>query len=138
MIAKVLGARVHRAAVPELGWGEVHSTPAASHDPLLRHFSVTETVLQWHYETFDIPPGSIHLAASEVCPNQAFRFGRRTWGMQFHLEASPQLIEQWLAADALCGDTREIRHPVDPWNNSARLEQLAGAVIRSWLDATTR
>ena len=35
----------------------------------------TETVFQWHGDTFDLPAGAVHLARSELCPNQAFRYG---------------------------------------------------------------
>ena len=35
----------------------------------------------------DLPPGATELAASALCPNQAFRLdGRPVWGCQFHVE----------------------------------------------------
>ncbi|HEX6213205.1 MAG TPA: hypothetical protein VFZ38_00200, partial [Vicinamibacterales bacterium] len=30
------------------------------------------------------------------CPNQAFRYGDRAYGLQFHLEADQKLIQRWL------------------------------------------
>jgi GMP synthase (glutamine-hydrolysing) len=43
-------------------------------------------VLHWHRDTYDLPPGAAQLAASDRYPQQAFRFGRRAYGLQFHVE----------------------------------------------------
>ncbi len=53
-------------------------------------------MFQWHAYTFDLPPGAVHLASTPTCPNQAFRFGDRAYGLQFHLEADENLIQRWL------------------------------------------
>jgi GMP synthase-like glutamine amidotransferase len=56
-------------------------------------------VLQWHGDTFDVPEGADLLATAELCANQAFSHGR-AYGIQFHVEARPEMIEEWLAADS--------------------------------------
>jgi GMP synthase-like glutamine amidotransferase len=53
-------------------------------------------VFQWHDDTFDLPPGAVHLASSERYRMQAFRHGGRAWGLQFHLEANDDIVRQWL------------------------------------------
>jgi hypothetical protein len=58
-------------------------------------------VLQWHFDTITaLPPGAVHLASSPVCENQAFRLGRLAWGLQFHIETTPEIVRAWAAADA--------------------------------------
>jgi GMP synthase-like glutamine amidotransferase len=49
-------------------------------------------VVHWHGDTFDLPPGAVRLASSALYPNQAFRWGRRAYGLQFHLEFTPAII----------------------------------------------
>lgn len=96
LLAHAIGAHVGRASEPEIGWYEVRKSPDAASDPLLGHFEDVERVFQWHGYTFEMAPGATHLASSERCPNQAFRAGDAAWGLQFHLEVDPPMIERWL------------------------------------------
>lgn len=96
LIATALGAAVKRNPVKEIGWYDVTPTPEGEQDPLFRCFSGTEKIFQWHGDTFDIPHGATPLASSPECPNQAFRHGERTYGLQFHLEVDEPLIKRWL------------------------------------------
>ncbi|MEW6775454.1 MAG: type 1 glutamine amidotransferase [Bdellovibrionota bacterium] len=96
MLARALGARVYRAKRPEIGLFRVDWTDAArGSDPLFRHYPAWTEVFQWHGDTFDLPQGAVHLARSEVCENQAFRYGK-AWGLQFHLEITPAMVLDWL------------------------------------------
>jgi GMP synthase (glutamine-hydrolysing) len=96
LMAAALGARVWHSPVKEIGWYEIELTEAARHDTLLKHLRPRETVFQWHGDTFDLPTGATALARSEVCGNQAFRFGSSAWALQFHLEVTTEIIEAWL------------------------------------------
>ncbi len=44
-----------------------------------------------------MPMGGIRLANSEIYLNQAFRIGERAYGLQFHLEVTEEMIEDWLS-----------------------------------------
>lgn len=101
LIARALGARVTRNPVREIGWHDVAPTAAGVRDPLFAHFAATEKIFQWHGDTFAIPPGAEHLAASPGCANQAFRYGENVYALQFHLEVDTPLIERWLATPAM-------------------------------------
>ena len=43
-----------------------------------------------------MPAGAVRLARSEQSPNQAFRYGERTWGLQFHPEVDLPLYTGWI------------------------------------------
>jgi GMP synthase-like glutamine amidotransferase len=87
LIANALGARVARNREKEIGWFPVDATPAAG--PALFHFPPSAEVFHWHGETFDLPPGAVHLARSAGCEHQAFQLGRSALALQFHLETTP-------------------------------------------------
>ena len=132
LAAQALGARVYRNPVKEIGWFDVYLTEAGRQDPLLCTLGVPETVLEWHGDTFDLPSGAEWLARSEGCRNQAFRLGSSLYGLQFHLEVTPEMIVDWCAQDANCGDVRELDGPIDPYRNAARLAQLSRRVFGRW------
>jgi GMP synthase-like glutamine amidotransferase len=97
LIASAFGARVYPAPEKEIGWFPVHACGGTPEDFA---FPETTEVFHWHGETFDLPPGAVHLARSEGCAHQAFQFGARTLGLQFHLETTPE------SADALITNAR--------------------------------
>jgi GMP synthase (glutamine-hydrolysing) len=100
LLACALGARVKRSAKPEIGWHEVTLTENAVNDPLLSHLNGRQKIFQWHSDTFDLPRDALRLAGSEICANQAFRFGESAYGLQFHLEVDEKLIRRWLTVPA--------------------------------------
>jgi len=99
LMARALGAWVYPAPEKEIGWGEVQLTEAGRSGPL-RHF-VGAPVLHWHGDTFDLPEGAELLASTEICPNQAFSFGRQALACQFHPEITASGFERWLVGHAV-------------------------------------
>ncbi|WP_456384356.1 type 1 glutamine amidotransferase [Desulfolithobacter sp.] len=93
LIADVLGARVHPGAHKEIGWFPVFLTPEARETRIFGFLEPELTVFHWHGDTFAIPEGSVHLARSEACQNQAFLYDDRVLGLQFHLESTPESVE---------------------------------------------
>jgi GMP synthase-like glutamine amidotransferase len=132
LIARVLGANVTRNPRKEIGWFDIHFTEAAAGDALFTGLAGPETVFHWHGETWDLPPGAVRLAWSEACGNQAFRAGRKIYGLQFDLEVTPLMIADWLVEDQNCGDVRELATPLDPQRNCLRLEELSRLVFGRW------
>jgi len=132
LLAKALGARVYANGAKEIGWFEIHLTEAGRTDPLLSSVGETETVFHWHGETFDLPQNAVWLARSEACRHQAFRVGTHTYGLQFHLEVTPEMIADWVQQDANCGDVHELDGPIDPHQNATRLAQLSRDVFGAW------
>ncbi len=100
IMAKALGAKVYKGHKEETGWYAISATEDGLKDEvfssLLTHNSKLSTVFHWHGETFDIPEGAVRLASSELYPNQAFRYGRRAYAFQFHIEVRKEMILEWL------------------------------------------
>ena len=104
LLAKSLGSRVYPNRVKEIGWFPIDLKPAAVADPLFSVCREKEPVFQWHGDTFDLPAGAIHLARSADCEHQAYRYGRVAYGLQFHLEVTPEMVASWLAEPDNCGE----------------------------------
>jgi len=95
LMARALGAKVYAGAEKEIGWAPLQLTEAGKQSPL-RHLSAEHAhVLHWHGDTFDIPEGATHLAATNVIKNQAFAWKKRGLALQFHPEVSAQGMERW-------------------------------------------
>ena len=83
--------------------------------------------MHWHWdEITELPAGATLLASSTRYPHQAFRVGERAWGLQFHVETTPELVRQWAAEDA--GPLAEIGYDVEAalegWDLEARHADL--------------
>jgi GMP synthase (glutamine-hydrolysing) len=86
---------------PEFGAQLIAKRAAASTDPLFGPLPITPDVIQWHFDAVTaLPPGAVQLASSPGCDVQAFRLGRLAWGVQFHIETTPEVVRAWAAADA--------------------------------------
>jgi GMP synthase-like glutamine amidotransferase len=74
-------------------------------DPVFADLRRELLTLQWHGDTFSLPDDAVLLASSPAYPNQAFRWGRYAYGVQFHLEVSRAMAQEWAGvpsyADAL-------------------------------------
>lgn len=80
-IAVVLGAKVHKAAVKEVGWA-----PVTLQSGWLTNFQKKATVLHWHEEMFELPEGAKLLFSSRDHRNQGYAYGDKVIGLQFHFE----------------------------------------------------
>ena len=96
LIAATLGSAVFPGPVKEIGWSPISITPHGQVDSLLGYLPESATVFQWHGDGFELPPGAIRLASSVNYLNQAFRLGKSIYGLQFHLEVTPRMIERWI------------------------------------------
>jgi GMP synthase (glutamine-hydrolysing) len=95
LLAASLGARVYPGPEPEVGVMPVRLTDDALRDPVFAGLPRDLPALQWHGDTFDLPEGAVRLAGSDRYPNQAFRWGRFAYGVQFHVEVSMDMAESW-------------------------------------------
>jgi GMP synthase-like glutamine amidotransferase len=123
LIARAAGARVFRAAEPEVGWLQVELTESGSADPVAAALPQRFDAFQWHHYTHELPAAAVELARSRVC-TQAFRLGQ-AWGVQFHPEVRAAQVEAWLSEDpADVADPRALREAtrerIAAWNDLGR------------------
>lgn len=96
LIAAASGAAVYQRNFKEIGWYPISTTPEGQMDPILGYLPERPMVFQWHGDSFELPKGAYRLAFSDHYENQAFRIGRNVYGLQFHLEVTPTMIERWM------------------------------------------
>ena len=97
MLVRHLGGTVeaHPDGLTEIGWFPLEST--SDGDDLMRWPSM---VYHFHREGFSLPSGAELLATGEHYPNQAFRYGERAWGIQFHAELTQVMMQRWVVHGA--------------------------------------
>ena len=99
-LAMALGADVTTGVAPEIGLGRVELTGPGRLDPVMgpEYGGLSATSIpcvHWHEDTFTLPDGAVHLAGSHRFPHQAFRWGDRAYGLQFHVEVDRALAAGW-------------------------------------------
>ncbi|HEU4599001.1 MAG TPA: type 1 glutamine amidotransferase [Solirubrobacterales bacterium] len=116
-LARALGGVTRRAIREEIGWLEVE-TAAPELIP-------AGPWLFWHEDSFEAPPGAELLAHTEV-GHAAFRADRHL-ALQFHPEATPAAMEEWL------GDFSHELDPADVAELRRGMESEAEAIVaRAW------
>lgn len=132
LLAAALGAAVISNRWEELGTLPLQITADGVADPLMRQTSGTFHTFQWHHDSFDIPDGAVLLASSPACRHQAFRYGEKAWGFQFHPEVTEQIIRDWCAwaPDTACQVEQLV---ADFLRQQAAYRQTAQSIITSFL-----
>ena len=142
LLAAALGARVWRGARPEVGIRPLRLRPEAASDPVFAALPGEVPMFHWHGDSFDLPPGATLLASSDAYEAQAFRAGRLAYGVQFHAETTPDLLEGWIGFPATAAQLEAADGP----GAAGRLREAAGrelgavndvarALISAWRDA---
>jgi GMP synthase (glutamine-hydrolysing) len=142
LVARAFGGRNVLDRPIEFGWHPVRTSEAGRADPVLSAIGESAPVYHWHLDTFELPPGAVHLAASALTPNQAFRIGRAVYGIQFHFEVDTAMVTRWNAVYA-----HEIvefdpgwfdRHPAEAKRHGAAADAAGLALARAWVDTAQR
>lgn len=124
ILANALEAEVRRHTLTELGFYSIPLTEAGRQDPLFAGLPDYQYAFHWHQDIFDLPEGAICLASNENAPNQAFRYGRSAYGLQFHIELNSAMLENWVRWPAFA---REI---IDLLDDAEAPEELE----RQWIN----
>ena len=96
-LARALGGSVYQRQIPEVGWLPLRVLASGG---LFAGIPSPFEALEWHAQSFSPPPGATVLAARDGDDGaQAFRVGRRAWGLQFHPEVDEAMLDAWLKHD---------------------------------------
>jgi GMP synthase-like glutamine amidotransferase len=127
LLAVATGGRVEpNPDGPEIGAQLVAKRAVAATDPLFRSLPITPDVLQWHFDAVTVlPPGAQQLASSPGCQHQAFRLGRLAWGLQFHIETTPEIVREWADSDDYLQDEQRARV-------ISRAESVDADLVEAW------
>lgn len=89
MVAAALDARVYPHTEQEIGWWPIQ---VLNGNPVTDGLPAAFITFHWHGDTFDLPAGATHLFKTDACTNQGFIFDNRVIALQFHVEATEDLI----------------------------------------------
>jgi GMP synthase (glutamine-hydrolysing) len=85
---------------PEVGATLVAKRDAADRDPVFGPLPLSPDVIQFHHdEISQLPTGATLLASNPFYAHQAFRVGRHVYGLQFHIETTPEIVREWAERD---------------------------------------
>ncbi|AYF76270.1 type 1 glutamine amidotransferase [Nocardia yunnanensis] len=93
----------------ELGWAPLRQVDRA--DPLVGSLADAPAVLHWHGDRIVATAALPALAATDSTPVQAFRAGPVAWGLQFHPEVDPPLLDRWLAEPDFAAEAHRVLGP---------------------------
>lgn len=140
LLARALGAAVHRMPYTEIGWQLLEKRALAVGNPWVAHLPMQFPVYQWHSDTFDLPSGAQWLFDSPWCPNQGFAWGDKVLALQGHPEMTEELVQLWLTDWAhLLDETQPSQQAKGRMlaDLPAKVEALHGVAegfYRRWLD----
>lgn len=135
LMAAALGAPVRPGPQREIGFFPVTLDPIARYDPLWCDLPTDFVTTHWHGDVFDIPAAGMRLGSSALTPNQLFRYGCGLYGLQFHLEMTPEIFEEMVADshDYLTAAGANPEHlRTEAWRVLPPLRETAETVFSRW------
>ncbi len=135
LMAAALGASVYRGKNgKEIGWAPISAGRDVAACPALSELLATAVnVLHWHGDTFDLPAGASHLAATAQYDNQAFGLGASVLALQFHPEVQAAALERWYVGHACELGAAGINVPQLRADGARHSPALQAAARRFWV-----
>ncbi|MFL6145225.1 MAG: type 1 glutamine amidotransferase [Labedaea sp.] len=129
LLAMATGGRVTAGPDgPEVGASLVAKRDLAWRDPLFADLPFMPDVLQFHTDVIAALPANAELlAAANRYPNQAFRVGPSAYGLQFHIETTPEIVLDWARRNP---EAASLARPGDL--EPARLAELHQDIEQTW------
>ncbi len=145
LLAAALDARVYALDGAEVGLLPVELTAEGRRHPLFAGIDDAFESLQWHGDSFELPTGAVRLARSPLVSNQAFQVGECAYGVQFHLEVTPEMAREWARVPAYrsslartLGEERGDAFLADVERRAEELHPSARRLFANWLELASR
>lgn len=137
LIAAALGARVYAGPQKEIGWYEITLTEAGAADPLFCGVPRSFTGFVWHGDIFELPRGATSLASTALTQSQAFRYGTNVYGILYHMEVTPAVIDGML--NTFTDELRQANIEADPIRRNMAtylepLQRIGVSAFRRWAE----
>lgn len=135
LLAAAFQAEVKKLPRVHIGFLRIHFTEEGRKDTLYRGFDEGyQQAFQWHEDCFQLPQGAVSLAERTQGFNQAFRYGERAYGLQYHCELTEEMLDLWLHEPGLKKEFIEV-YGLDTYE---RTEREAIDLFPLYAEHTTR
>jgi GMP synthase-like glutamine amidotransferase len=139
LISRALGGEISRGKGMEIGWRPVYMQVTNERDNWLKGIPLEFTAFHWHADTYTLPRQSLHLMKSDCFDQQGFIMGNHL-GMQFHLEMTREMVENWierygsdLLLDSVCSQSAgAILTCID--QRIAELHKISDMIYGKWVE----
>jgi len=106
-LVKACGGNVFKNEVQEVGtrgpdgrYFTMDICPQKENDPLFSGLAASLNIFHLHGETVSLPEDMELLATGKFCRHQIVKAGKNAYGIQGHLELTPEMFREWLSVDA--------------------------------------
>ncbi|MCU7873738.1 MAG: type 1 glutamine amidotransferase [Candidatus Thiodiazotropha sp. (ex Lucinoma borealis)] len=138
LMSKALGGVISRGEGMEIGWHPVQKLAINDPQGWLDGIPDQFNAFHWHADTYTLPTQSQHLLRSECFDQQGFVMGDHI-GMQFHLEMTREMVENWierygsdLLLDSACSQSAQmIFKSLD--QHMEQLHKISDLIYGRWL-----
>jgi GMP synthase (glutamine-hydrolysing) len=107
VLVKAAGGEVTKNPVKEIGWKDkkqnffdISLTPEGKTDTFCEGLPDTFKIFQLHGETVKLTSDMQLLATGKYCTNQMVKVGQNAYGIQGHLELTPNMFDEWIHQDS--------------------------------------
>lgn len=94
LVGEAMGAPYEHSPEREIGPVQAWLTKEGKNDPFLKKFPSSFMAGEWHNDMPGLTEQSAVLAESQGCPRQIVRYGTYVYGLQTHMEFTPEIIRQ--------------------------------------------
>lgn len=99
LISAALGAPHCPSPEKEVGVFPIQLTEAGLRDEKTQQLGASLAVGHWHHDMPGLPENSRVLATSKGCPRQIIAYTNFVYGLQCHMEFTPELVAMLINAD---------------------------------------